>query len=98
MKFGLRSPVRRMEYLAQEKIYASELRVFATRIIRFLWNMPSISRDSKNERFATLVLLLFILQQNAFTCGINIPVRHFEKIFYDCEYLQLFTRFPYISL
>ena len=39
---------------------ASDSRVFATRIIRFVWNMLSISRDSKNERFATLVLLLFI--------------------------------------
>ena len=62
-KFGLRSPVRRMEYLALEKIYASDSRVFTTKIIRFVWNIPSISRDSKNERFATLVLLLIILNR-----------------------------------
>ena len=48
-KFGLRSPVRRMEYLALEKIYASDSRVFTTKIIRFVWNIPSISRDSKTK-------------------------------------------------
>ena len=39
---------------------ASDSRVFATKIIRFVWNMPSISRDRKNERFAKLDLLWFI--------------------------------------
>ena len=42
---------------------ASDSRVFATKIIRFVRNMPSISRDSKNERLATLVLLLFIFNR-----------------------------------
>ena len=49
MKFGLRSPVCRMEYLALKKIYASDSRVFATKSIRFVWNMPSISGDSKTK-------------------------------------------------
>ena len=49
MKFGLRSPVCRIEYLALEKIYASDSRVFATKSIRFVWNMPSISGDSKTK-------------------------------------------------
>ena len=38
-----------MEYLALEKIYASDSRVFATKSIRFVWNMPSISGDSKTK-------------------------------------------------
>ena len=49
MKFGLRSPVRRMVYLALKKIYASDSGVFTTKIIRFVWNMPSISGDSKTR-------------------------------------------------
>ena len=51
MKFGLRSPVRRMEYLALEKIYALDLRVFATKIIRFVWNIPSILKKVCHTRF-----------------------------------------------
>ena len=56
-------PVRRMEYVALERLYASDSRVFTTKIIRFVWNMLAISGDSKNEKFATLVLLLFILNR-----------------------------------
>ena len=98
-----RCPVRRMEYLALEKIYASDLRVFATKIIRFVWNIPSISRDSKNERFATLVLLLFILFYLfiyffTFTCGINIVVRHLEKSFMIANIYNFLHAFHTFSL
>ena len=93
-----RCPVRRMEYVALERIYASDSRVFTTKIVRFVWNMPSISGDSKKRKVCHTRFIVDYFKQIDFTCGINIPVRHFEKIFHDCEYLQLFTRFLYISL
>ena len=49
-----------MVYLALEKIYASDSRVFTTKIIRFVWNMPSISGDSKtNDLLHSLYCCLF---------------------------------------
>ena len=70
MKFGLRSPVRRMEYLALEKIYALDLRVFATKIIRFVWNIPSILKKVCHTRFIVvyffhrLLLLVVSISQS----------------------------------
>ena len=94
MKFGLRSPVRRMEYLALEKIYASDSRVFATKSIRFVWNMPSISGDSKTKGlphwfygclfFNRLLLLVISISQSVTLKNIS--------------WLRIFTTFYALSI
>ena len=93
-----RCPVRRMEYLALEKIYASDLRVFATEIIRFVWNIPSISRDSKNERFATLVLLLFILFYLFIFSLLLVVSISWSDTLKNLSWLRIFTTFYTLSI